>query len=252
MGSRSSRITETLLLEGPPWKYHGLGSDASCDDHWGFAVRRHGTVRGVLFGAISSVVLFSAGCGAGDGQETSCFGAADCQEGQLCVTQASEQGPGQCTGNVTANTGGVYTDPVTGFEWQRTPMVGNMDWESAIRYCRNLDLNGSGWRLPSIDELRSLIRGCPATETGGPCQITNTCLSFDTCETAECAGCQTDSGPAGGCYWPDGLQGRCSPFYWSSSTLTDASDRAFYVIFSFGHVSARTKSFFFGAVRCVR
>jgi hypothetical protein len=127
-----------------------------------------------------------------------------------------------------------------------------MDWESGVAHCRDLELNGVGWRLPTIGELRSLIRGCPATLGGGPCRITDTCLSFDACETAECEGCEMDVGPDGGCYWPDELGGSCSLFYWSSSTIEETPERAFYIIFSWAHMSARTKSFFFGPVRCVR
>jgi hypothetical protein len=145
----------------------------------------------------------------------------------------------------------VYLDPVTNLEWQRTPTGGNMDWESAVTRCQNLNLDGTGWRLPSIDELRSLLRGCPATESGGACGTTDDCLSRDTCMTPACVGCEPDAGPAGGCYWPEELGGSCEPFYWSSSNLEDDPNGAWYVIYSYGHVCFRSKDFF-GPVRCVR
>lgn len=205
-----------------------------------------------LFGVLLSACVLSTGCGEADELGEDCFGVAECRDGLLCVAETSAVGPGQCRQEATKVVGSVYTDPVTKLQWQATPTVGLMDWGSAVQYCENLDLDGDSWRLPTVDELRSLIRACPATEFGGPCKIAGSCLSFDNCETAECAGCETDSGPAGGCYWPDELEGSCSPFYWSSSTVEEAADRAFYVIFSFAHVSARTKDFFFGSVRCVR
>jgi hypothetical protein len=149
-------------------------------------------------------------------------------------------------------TGDVYVDPPTGLQWQVTPTGGLMDWESAVIHCEQLDLQGTGWRLPDVGELRSLIRACAATETGGPCRITNECLSFDTCETAECQGCLVDTGPAGGCFWPQELSGSCEPFHWSSSTIVETAERAFYIIFSFAHMSVRSKTFVFGVARCVR
>ena len=46
-----------------------------------------------------------------------------------------------------------------------------MNWPKAIDYCRNLNEGGySNWRLPDIDELRTLIKNCPKTETGGECK----------------------------------------------------------------------------------
>ena len=46
-----------------------------------------------------------------------------------------------------------------------------MNWPKAIEYCRNLNEGShSDWRLPDIDELRTLIKNCPKTETGGECK----------------------------------------------------------------------------------
>jgi hypothetical protein len=83
----------------------------------------------------------------------------------------------------------------------------------ARSYCSDLVLGGhEDWRLPSIDELRSLIRGCPSTEPGGECAISedSDCLTMDCAE--ECGGCEG----GGGCYWDPQL-GEFCPRYWSSS-----------------------------------
>jgi hypothetical protein len=208
----------------------------------------------IPIGLLFSAFVMLAGCEGHDGDRNGlgegCGRAADCQDGLLCVDMG-------CARDANTSTGGVYTDPVTGFEWQQTPSGGNLDWESAVIHCRNLNLNGTGWRLPSISELRSLFRGCPATESEGACEVTDSCLSWDSCMNPACAGCEPDAGPAAGCYWPAELGGSCSPFYWSSSTVESSVDEsldggAFYVIFSQGHVCARSKDFFFGPVRCVR
>jgi hypothetical protein len=56
-----------------------------------------------------------------------------------------------------------------------------MTWEKGVDYCNNF-----GGRLPSISELRTLVKDCSVTETGGKCGVTDscpesTCWSFDAC-----------------------------------------------------------------------
>jgi hypothetical protein len=191
---------------------------------------------GLLFPACVLV----AGCG--DGRGETCGRATDCQGGLLCVD-------GGCAQVASTDIGGVYADPVTRLQWQMRPTSGPVDWESAVMHCESLELSGTGWRLPSVDELRTLIRGCPATESGGPCAATNACLTYDLC-LSDCTGCEPDAGPAAGCYWPDELEGSCS-WYWTASSLDDAIG-AWYVVFNLGHVCGRSKDFNFGLVRCVR
>jgi len=51
----------------------------------------------------------------------------------------------------------AWTDPATGLMWTKEDNSSNVDWQHATDYCRNLQLDGrSGWRLPTIDELRSI------------------------------------------------------------------------------------------------
>ncbi|MBX3273865.1 MAG: DUF1566 domain-containing protein [Sandaracinaceae bacterium] len=185
----------------------------------------------------------SACAGGGPGAE--CVNAVDCGEGLLCVDWA-------CTQVASVDRGGVYVDPETGLEWQRSAPGETMSWDSAVAYCADLVLHGGGWRLPSVSELRSLIRGCEGTETGGGCLATDTCLAFESCLTAPCDGCAPNAGPSDGCYRPEELEGSCS-WYWTSSPLAEHPDqRAWYVIFDQAHVCGRSKDFAFGAVRCVR
>lgn len=67
-------------------------------------------------------------------------------------------------------------------------------WESANSYCEHLTVCGySDWHLPTIGELRSLIQNCPATQTGGECGITDSCLSTSECGYDACSGCHYDS-----------------------------------------------------------
>ena len=154
---------------------------------------------------------------------TSCFGATE-----VCIS-------GQCVVLI----------------WQNQPAGNEMIWQEAIDYCTNLTQDDhSDWHLPTISELRSLIRGCPATETGGACGITDSCLSESSCQDSACDGCSGGDGPAGGCYWPDEMQGDCSWYYWSASYAGDSS-HAWHVRFDSGHIYSDSKDGVYN-VRCVR
>ena len=55
---------------------------------------------------------------------------------------------------------GIVTDSTNGLQWDdATPVQGtdDMKWTDAIDYCENLNLDGTGWRLPNINELESLV-----------------------------------------------------------------------------------------------
>ncbi len=49
-----------------------------------------------------------------------------------------------------------YTDPDTGYKWSDIS-PDEMDWEDMSGYCDNL---GEGWRLPSVEELQTLVINC--------------------------------------------------------------------------------------------
>ncbi len=163
----------------------------------------------------------------------------------------------------------VCTDPVTGLQWEQEPwpyIVSN-DWASAIEYCENLDLDGGGWRLPNITELRSLIRDCPSIELGGDCSVADaslacgveeegicllseSCTDHDDCAPDECE--ERGNFGIGGCYWPSSMQGFCNQ-YWSSSTVEDRPEYAWTVHFNWPSVSYYLKTIdSITGPRCVR
>jgi len=98
-----------------------------------------------------------------------------------------------------------------------------MNWNVAKQYCANL-VEGSftDWRLPTISELRKLIKNC-YSQSGGSCRISDNCLSRD-CDTACCCG-----GNKGSYY--NKLTNQDAEILWSSSTFSDNADAAWVVLF---------------------
>lgn len=149
-------------------------------------------------------------------------------------------------------------DAATGLMWQSYPDL-ECEWEAAIAYCHDLTLEGYGdWRLPTISELRSFIRGCKATMTGGACGVTDECLSSECAE--DCVECEELKGPGpDGCYWDAKLGGPCEWHFgnwtwwnWSSSSHTLMNDCAWGVFFGTGLVDYSSKDYNTHHARCVR
>ena len=68
-----------------------------------------------------------------------------------------------------------------------------MNWKEAQNYCSDLEENDSSdWRLPNIDELRTLIKNCDRTKLNGECKIS---------ENRQCLGEKCWSGSCNGCYF---------------------------------------------------
>lgn len=63
-----------------------------------------------------------------------------------------------------------------------------MFWDDAVKYCEDL-----GGRMPTIDEIRTLIRKCPGTITGGNCGIHDDCTTYGECWNKDCSGVMPES-----------------------------------------------------------
>lgn len=151
-------------------------------------------------------------------------------------------------------------------EWSDLSLT-KKKWKDAITYCKNLkEDDHKDWRLPNIDELRTLIKDRETAE-GGTCRVSekgrcldNTCWTSKTCNEAcpvDFALCNNDA-----CHDSKGecdniADGRYSKFgdhtwMWSSSTRSDNERRAWSVIFYRGSVDTPDKSNTELYVRCVR
>ena len=155
---------------------------------------------------------------------------------------------GQCVSSMPL----AWCDPTSDLTWQVTPTGGKMSPSNPKVHCAGLDLGGhTDWRLPTISELRSLLRGCPGTVTGGACEVTDSCLSSSCFDEGACFGCSGGDGPADGCYWPGEMAGTCSR-YWSLSSLADFDYGGWSVMFNFGRINYYVVVPLDSYVRCVR
>ena len=124
-----------------------------------------------------------------------------------------------------------------------------MNWPKAIEYCRNLNEGGhSDWRLPDIDELRTLIKNCPNTEPGGECKVSekNSCLTEKCWNPNKTCYCERKNDR--GYYNKLGDDG----WFWSYSTDSFLTSSAWGMYFERGYVMENDKLSKHHYVRCVR
>jgi hypothetical protein len=115
--------------------------------------------------------------------------------------------------------GTAVRDKETGVVWEQSPDPTTRTWENAVKHCESLELAGrKQWRLPTIDELASLVDasvlGSPKLPSGHP---------FDT-------NCRL-----GGCVQ--------SSFYWSGTPCADNAAHAWLACFCNGSVTRSDKSY---------
>ncbi|MBR4532267.1 DUF1566 domain-containing protein [bacterium] len=129
----------------------------------------------------------------------------------------------------------------TDLEWS-DKSSNEMNWQSAINYCKNLNEGGyNDWRLPNIDELRTLIQNHSGTQSGGYCPISEKAGLAWRDRTSGC------DGRSGSNFSKLGDTG----WFWSSSALSDDLRHAWVVNFGNGYVINYRKGD--GRyVRCVR
>lgn len=193
---------------------------------------------------------------ASPGETTSTTADAESSTGDPDSTGSETTGPtiGCTPGDPCCNDAGEYEecflDAENGLAWELVPMGGNPNVADALGYCDSLTLLGAGgWRVPTVDELRSLMLGCADTQTGGACGLTEDCATAD-CRDDACDGCidTPGGGPAAGCYWNPNLQGQCGG-YWSSTSA--GGGFGWIVDYADGTIRQRDAALPAGLVRCV-
>jgi hypothetical protein len=153
--------------------------------------------------------------------------------------------------DVTVAPDNAYYDPATGYSWFNPRQFSPNQRGSTLNgdgppFCNQLDFEGySDWRLPTVTELRTLIRTCPDTMPGGACQVGDGCLTED-CETSACNGCSTE-----GTDLPPEIQDFELGFHLTANRVADKSDRAWLMWGMDGSI-VNGQDNQVGCFRCVR
>ena len=116
-----------------------------------------------------------------------------------------------------AITNGTVYDTKTKLTWQQAVPSTKYAWADAKTYCSGLSLAGTGWRLPTVKELQTIVdesRRSPSID-------------------------------------PTAFPSTPSDYFWSSSPFADSSSAAWLVHFDYGHTSSPAVSSTYN-VRCVR
>lgn len=136
-------------------------------------------------------VIVNAGCADADDTTT------DFQSGEFqgCL-HWRDLGDGQ--GWIHYETfGGFHYDLTTSLGWVIRTDSGTMTLAQAAEFCDSFSVVGlSDWRLPTIDEARSLAGGCDETAPGGSCPLSDSsCLTSSCGISEECSSCLGNAGP---------------------------------------------------------
>lgn len=155
----------------------------------------------------TSVWVVNAGGGIGAHPKTETMSAGGTKRFHVRAVR-NTMAPVTLTDRFTDNSNGTVTDKLTGLVWQKTQSVLLMTWEEALIYASGLTLAGnSEWRLPNIKELQSLND----EKLSKP--------SFNRT------------------YFPNVISGN----YWSSTTLMNATTKAWDLNVDYGIVSYNEK-----------
>ncbi len=136
------------------------------------------------------------------GEIQTCYCSDGTETEQACKTDGTSWETCDCAKYT------IWNDPDTNLSWQDpqkdayVPDYPGLTQPDALRYCDELVMGGyDNWRLPNIDELRTLVRGNPNSETDGDCPVHEGSPKADMTDPA-CVQAPDYEGPGiGGCYW---------------------------------------------------
>jgi hypothetical protein len=138
----------------------------------------------------------------------------------------------------TERAGKVFHNENKGMYWSDRSIF-TMKQSVAKEFCSLI-----GGKLPTISELRTLIKNCPDVEPEGKCRVTDECRSFRDCRDLDCGGC------------PIEYDGRYSVFgdtgwFWSSSEVSDIEGEGWLISFDDAFVYNK-KLFYHRYIRCLK
>jgi hypothetical protein len=152
-----------------------------------------------------------------------------CGQGDACETCD------EATQRCNAASGMTWYDPSADLTWEVTPSSDATSWQPASDVCAALSLCGEDdWRLPTIVELRSIVRGCAPSEPPGSCGVNANCTT-SSCATTACGGCMGSGPGAGGAFLPDELAGP-GKLTFSSTGQSDNTSSAWCIEFATGSI----------------
>ena len=138
-----------------------------------------------------------------------------------------------------------WEDPDSGLIWSMRSDL--MTWDMIADYCSNLSEGGfSDWRVPSIDELRTLIQGCPYVKPGAYCGVSDGCLSSG-CWNYKCVLCENVDNNS----YTKMDDAHTGWHLWSASEISDNTDHIWEIDLRAGGLRKESKNER-GFVRCVR
>lgn len=124
-------------------------------------------------------------------------------------------------------------DYANNLAWEKAPSEGFFNWAAAGDHC---SAKGAGWRIPNIDELRSIVVGCSYTETGGSCPARVGCgPTVNECYNAACVQCVMAQGAGnGGLYLDKVFSVPATAGFWSNTH--SANNGIFWLEFGSGDI----------------
>jgi hypothetical protein len=147
------------------------------------------------------------------------FGLGDAYYYDLTDTNAARcvhATPAAADGCLAVRTDAVH-DQSTDLTWQQLVDPASRTWDEARTYCQNLTVTGGGWRLPRLNELRTLV----------------------------------DFGRTGPSIDPDAFPDTPGENFWTASPFVRTPGNAWYVYFQDGFAGYNTGTSLY-RVRCVR